>query len=404
MTLNNNKSKNIKGNIWLFFFHPFAAFLLALSNLKSKSSFTVFLLFNILFGYTFIAQNKSADSYSYVQEFKATKRITSDYYLNTLKEYFTFDSNIKDIYTITSNFVVSRISENYHLLMALYAFVFSYFFLKSFRFFVDRQEFRVSYIVYSLAFLFVFSNSIFNINGVRFWTAAWIAVYACFEIVLNKKYIFLLLAIITPLFHISFFSFLGVLIIYLITIKYDKVWAVIFIVSFFVGNFSIELINQYSFLFPKAGQDMAYFYADNYNIQDTVSAIENLPIYAKVFNKLPYLFYNVIVFTFIINSKIFKSNKEIFSLYIFLLIWMSFSNFTMPIPSFGGRFFQLAIPFIMYLYLITYSKIPILSKLIYYFPIIFSYSIFQWLRLVGSVVDYALFYSVFPHIFIKNLF
>lgn len=401
--LKKNQITNSKINILLFFIHPFAAFLLALSNLKSKSTFIIFMLFNILFGYTFIAEEKTADSYSYVQEFNATSKNTTNDYINDFQDYLTFNSNIKDIYVLTCNYLVSRFTQNYHILLALYAIVFSYYFLKSFHFLVDRKEFDKSYIAYSLAFLFIYSNSIYNINGVRFWTAAWLAVYIIFEVVINKNYKFILLSFLTPLIHISYLSFVGVLIIYFLSKKFDKIWVFFFIISFFIGNLSIELVQNYSYLFPKTGQDMAWAYADDYNIKTRMHFIEILPLYAKIFNKLPYLFINVIIFIFIINPKKIMLNVEAYSAYVFLLLWMSFVNFTISIPSFGGRFLYLAIPIIMYICLILYTQIKLLRFSIYLIPIIYSYSIFQWFRQINEIIDYYLLVSIFPHIFLKNL-
>ncbi len=403
MALYDNR-KNSKAGIFLFFIHPFLAFLLSLSNLRSKSSFVVFLLFNILFGYTFIAQNESADSFGYVQEFKAAKNSTTSNYLNDIKDYTTFNSKIKDIYVITCNYLVTRVTDNYHVLLALYAIVFAFFFLKSFRFFVDRPELNRSYIVYLIAFLFVFSNPISNINGVRFYTAAWLAVYVIFQVVVNKNYRFLILALITPLIHISFLSFIAVLLIYLFSIKYDKFWVVLFVISFFVGNIAVELVQNYSALMPQTFQNMAWSYADDVNIQKRLESIQLLPLYAKVLNKLPYLFINALVFIFIAKSRNIKQDKKAYSTYLFLLAWMSFCNFTLPIPSFGGRFIALGIPLIMYVSLAAYKQIPLLKNALLLAPIIFSYSIFLWLRFVGTIIDINLLYQVFPYLIIKNIY
>lgn len=399
-------SKNNIGKIALgvFFIHPFASFLIALNNLKSKRSFTVIFLFFVLFGYTFIATNESADSFHYINEFKDYTRNPSFNLSNDLKEYFTFDSYIKDIYTIITYYLISSFTDNYHLLMALWAAVFSYFFLKSFRFFVEREEFRTSLITALLAFLFIFSNNIFNINGVRFNTAAWVAVYSVFEIVINKKYKYFILALVTPLVHITYISFVVVLILYIFLSKLEKGWIFLFIISFFISEITVNLVQTYQMQLPPALQSMIWSYASEDNLQQRYQIVESLPQYAKFLNALPRYFIQLLMIFFIFNSKKIKKKEESKSVYLFLLIWLSFCNFTMAIPSFGNRFLMLSAPFICYLILLTYRNIPKLRYFVYAIPFVYSYPLLYWARNMVTVSDPFLFTSVFPHILLKNLF
>jgi hypothetical protein len=394
---------NNKEILVMFFIQPFIAFLFAITQLKRKHSFAVIFLFFVLFGFTFIAQNESADSYRYVGEFNRYTHINSNQFSNDIKDFFTFESNIKDIYVLTSYYIVSRITDNYHILMALWAIVFSFFYLKAFRFFVDCPEFKKSLIVSLLTFLFLLSNNIFNINGVRFWTAAWVAVYVVFEVIINKNYKYVALSLILPLIHTSYLFFLLVLAIYLLTRKFDKIWVVLFVASFFVSEISIQLFQNYQDYLPQGMQNLIWSYTADENLADRQNAVENLPLYARILNSLPRFFLNLLMFVFIYNHKrirLFKMENVIF---VFLLIWMSFVNFTMAIPSFGGRFIILAVPFICYQSLLTYKYIPILPKLIYLIPIVYSYTILDWFRNMITVTDPYLLLSVFPHIVIKNL-
>lgn len=395
--------KDNKATLALFFVQPFIAFLIAITQLKSKYSFTVLFLFFVLFGFTFIAQNESADSYHYINEFNQYIFSGSNQFETDIKDFFTFESNIKDIYVVTSYFIVSSLTDNYHILMALWAVVFSFFYLKSFRFFVDRLEFKKSVVVFLLAFLFLYSNNIFNINGVRFWTAAWVAVYIVFEIIVNKNYKFALLSLITPLIHTSYLFFIVVLVIFLLTRKFEKVWVVLFFISFFVSEISIQLVQNYQEYLPQALQNMVWSYTADINLEERTKVVENLPLYAKILNSLPRYFLNLLIFVFIYHNNRIKLLKTGHVVFVFLIIWMSFVNFTMAIPSFGGRFIVLSIPFICYLSLVTYKYIPVLPKLIYLIPFVYSYSILYWLRNMILVTDSYLIISVFPHIVIKNL-
>ncbi len=399
-----NKENHNKGLLIVFFIYPFASFILALNNLKSKYSFRIILLFFVLFGYTFIAENKTADSYSYIQEFHENKNITTSQYLSSLQDILSYETSMKDVYTISTYYLVSRITENYHVLMALWAIVFSFFFLKAFRFFVDRPEFIKSYVASLLVFLFIFSNNIFNINGVRFYTAAWMSVYAIFEIVVNKKLRFLSLIALIPLIHISYFSIWAVMLIYLFSIKYDKFWVMMFIISFFVANISVELIQKYSNLIPTTGQYMANSYAGDDYLREKTEIYADIPLYAKFLISLPRFFINLLVIIFIMNLRIVKSHTLGHKVFLFLLVWMTFVNFTWSVPSVGVRFIALSIPFISYICLIYYRNIPQLRNVIYLVPLIYAYPVFQWIRVMVTVTDPYLLFSLFPHLVIKNLY
>jgi hypothetical protein len=399
----NHAGKNNQKTLAVFFIQPFIAFLLAISQLKSKYSFVVIFSFFVLFGFTFLAQNESFDSFRYIERFHQCIPYDLVQYQHDIADFFTFKSKIKDLYVITSYFIVSRFTDNYHVLMALWAAVFSFFCLKSFRFFVNCPEFEKSLAVFLLAFLFLSSNSIFNINGVRFWTAAWVAVYVVFEMIVNKNYKFTALALLTPLIHISYLFFVGVLIVFLLTRKFENIWMLLFFVSFFVSEISIQLFRNYQEHLPPFIQSVIWSYAAEENLAEHRRVIEQIPLYAKILNSLPRYFLNLMMFVFITNYKrmwLFKSGRVVF---IFLLIWLSFVNFTMAIPSFGSRFIALSVPFVCYLGLLTYRHIPMLPKLIYLIPVVYSYSILYWCRAMISVTDPYLIISVFPHIVIKNL-
>lgn len=398
--------KNTKGklSLFLFFIHPFFAFLIALRHLKSKHSQLVLLLFFTLFGYTFIAENEAADSFHYIAEFNSYLSSTSFSYIRDINEYLTFETSIKDIYTITTYFLVSRFTSNYHVLMAVWAFIFSLFFLKAFKFFTKRPEFKKSIYTAILVFLFIFSNNIFNINGVRFWTAAWLSVYVIFEVIVNKNSIFILLSFIAPLIHVSYIVLPIILLLSTTTNKFEKAFVYLFIISFLFGELSVQLVQNYKSILPQTFQNIIWSYTESDLTAERVKSIVNEPLYARILNAFPRFLLNIFMIMLILRKQYFKMNKEAYAVFMFLLLWLSFCNFTMAIPSFGGRFMVLAFPLMAYLLLLTYSNIKILKKSLLLIPIAFSYVLFIWLRQMILVTDPYLILSFFPHILLKDLF
>ena len=231
----NNNERMAK--LALFIISPFIAFLYSLKNMKSKSSYIVFFLSSILFGLSFTvpsgktAENMS-DGASYRLNFELYRNINYSEFIEGFKEYITFkDGSVKDYYFDTIAFITSRFTDNYHVLFMFFAIIFAFFSLKSFKFLTQEYNFSFSLASFILAYLFMI-NQIFNINGMRFWTAAWVGVYAVFQIFKNGNHRYYWLAVTTPFIHASFWVYIGILIIASIFKRYEKFWGVLFVVSF----------------------------------------------------------------------------------------------------------------------------------------------------------------------------
>ena len=182
------QTKNRGNKLALFFLNPFISAFVSLKDIRDGVSHRILYLWFLVFGIGFCAMNEAVDSFRYVEDFLVESQYTWAQYMQTVKEWATFESNIKDIYTLTVNVLVGHFTSNYHWTYLIYAAVFGYFYIKSLRLFLKYQKVQSNVIFYFLLFLFCYSNPIFNINGVRFWTASWIAVYASLQIVLEKKY------------------------------------------------------------------------------------------------------------------------------------------------------------------------------------------------------------------------
>jgi len=381
---------------------PFGAFLFSLTDITSKSSRVIFFIFCLLFGLSFIPKNQTADSYSYYLEFIQNGNLTLNNLKNIYLDYFSFDGSQRDLYSITMVFIVTRFSDNYHLLFFAYSLIFTYFYISAFGFMLKDNYFRQTIVCLLLAFLFTFSNPVFNINGVRFWTAAWIAVYGIFKIVVDKNYKYYLLFAIIPLIHISFFSLVFVLVAVLLLIRYEKMWIIIFFISFFSGMFVQELLINYLDVFPKMFQYTINEYASNIALMEKTKISEKLPLYAIILNRLPFYYLNLLVGILIIYRKKLDLSDSGKNVFIMTLILFSFVNFIYYIPSLGDRYLALTIPFLTILWLRICNDKKI-KWLVYAIPLVYSYSLLHWLRNMISVSEPYLYLASLPHIIIKYL-
>lgn len=377
--------------IFLFLVSPLVAALYALRNIKTKSSFVTFFLFAIFFGLSFTVESgKTAESRfdgaSYREKFDRYINYGELLYYSRLKEYVEFEEGHKDFYFDTIAFFTSQLTHNYHFLFFIFAAVFAYFALKSFRFLTSEPNFTTSLSCLILAYLFM-SNQIFNINGVRFWTAAWIGVYCIFQLIKNGDKRYLWLALLTPFVHSAFFLFVVVLLFgYFFKKLNHKLWVFLFLVSFLASNLSVELVRSVSDYLPPFLKRTAESYTDESYIGEVDNKGSGFIWVTEIFKFLVRAYMNLMVWLFIKNSKMILSNPKTSRLYPFLLIWMVFVNFTMPIPSLGGRFMMLAYPIIAYIWLVNFKGVKY-QRLLFAMPIVFVFSFYTQAILYFKVLE-----------------
>lgn len=389
-------SENTVIKVILFLVSPILALLFSLRTLKTRSSFIIIFLFSVFFGLAFTVSkgkqsDNSIDGSSYREKFEHYKYVTESKFFKGLIEYLAFEKGKQDYYFDTVAFYVSRFTSNYHIMFMVFAIVFTFFALKSLKFFVEEKNYSTSLACFILLYLFTI-NQIFNINGVRFWTAAWVGVYSVLQIFRNGKYRYFLLLLCTPFFHGAFWIFIGVTVIAYFGKNLNKLWIILFFVSFLVSNVSLDLVRNYIDLFPTFIVKMAESYTDEAYVQQRASGGTGFYWVAATFNFLVRVYMNFLVYLFIKNSKEIIDNAKTKNLFSFLLVLMVFVNFTMAIPSLGGRYMMLAYPIIAYIWLVNFKGRKY-NKVLYAMPVIFSFSFYVQAVLYMKVLEPVFYFS-----------
>lgn len=390
----------------LFLLNPFISAIASLKNIRDGVSHKFLYLWFLVFGIGFCAMNEAADSFRYVEDFMVESRYTWAQYMQEVREWATFESNIKDIYTLTVNVLVGKFTSNYHWTYLIYAAVFGYFYIRSLRLFLKYQKVQNNVIFYLLLFLFCYSNPIFNINGVRFWTASWIAVYASLQIVLEKKYYYFLLLVITPLVHGTFLIWISLFIISLISGRFNKIWKVLFVASSFVSAVSfLSILDNYSGYLPQFMQNLIWSYTQSEGALKKMSGelTAALPLYARIFNALPGYFILFLSYLIVFNSKKFTDNPTSKHTYQIFIVLATLTNFLSAIPS-VYRFKALVVPFIVILWAMNHDKFRNFDKCFYSIPLCYCYSLLYWYRNMSSVTELYLYLLPAPFTAIYYLF
>lgn len=400
------QTHNLGNKLALFFLNPFISAIVSLKNIRDGVSHRILYLWFLVFGIGFCAMNEAADSFRYVEDFLVESQYTWAQYMQTVREWATFESNIKDIYTLTVNVLVGHFTSNYHWTYLIYAAVFGYFYIKSLRLFLKYQQVQSNVIFYFLLFLFCYSNPIFNINGVRFWTASWIAVYASLQIVLENKYHYSLLLVITPLVHGTFPIWISLLFISLISGRFNKIWKALFVASSFVTALSfLSILDDYSGYLPQYMQNQIWSYTQSEGALKKMSGelTADLPLYAQIFNALPGYFTLFLSYLIVFNSKKFTENPTSKHTYQIFIVLATLTNFLSAIPS-VGRFKALVVPFIVILWAMNHDKLRNFDKYFYYIPLCYCYSLLYWYRNMSSVTELYLYIFPAPLTIIYYLF
>lgn len=398
--MNHRASKAI-----LFILNPFISAIFSLKDIRDGVSHRFLYLWFLIFGIGFCAISEVADSFRYVEKFMIEHNYTWSQYMMEINEYFTFESNIKDIYTLTVNFFVGRFTNNYHWTYFIYAAVFGFFYIKSLKIFLRHNNVSNNIVFYALLFMFCYSNPIYNINGVRFWTAAWIGVYVALSVFVDKNYKKLPLLILLPLVHGTSVIWVAIMAIALLLNRFQTITIGLFIVSSFVSAVSyLDILNDYSYLLPQFLQNQIWSYTESEMALKRLSGVSQYgKAYADFLIALPGYFQILLSYLLILNRKEINRDKRAGYVLTIMLALAAITNFLSGIPSMG-RFKALVIPMLVIVWAYNYRILKKYDKYFNVVPFIYAYSLLYWYRRMSAISELYLYIFPAPLTVIKYLF
>ena len=399
------QTKSVGSNLILFFLNPFLSAIVSLKNIRDGVSHRILYLWFLVFGIGFCAMNEAADSFRYVEEFMMESQYTWGRYLQEVREWATFESNIKDIYTLTINVLVGQFTSNYHWTYLIYAAVFGFFYIKSLKIFLKHQMVKKEIVFYALLFMFCYSNPIFNINGVRFWTAAWIGVYVALNLFVERKYRMIPLLILMPLVHGSSVIWVVIMLAAIILSRFQKVTIGLYLASSFVSAVSyLNILDDYSYMLPQFMQNQIWSYTESEMALERLAGISEYgAAYADFLIALPGYFQILLCILLILNRKEINQNKKAGILMTVMLALAAITNFLSGIPSMG-RFQAFVIPFLVIVWSMNHDILKKYDRYFYAVPILYAYSLLYWYRHMSGVTELYLYIFPAPLTAINYLF
>lgn len=337
----------------LFVINPFLGLIYSLYRLNTRSSYVIFFLFFITVGITMVPPNinnpsLNLDVYYYHALFEdLSKSSYSDLKL-AISKYLEGDGT-HDIVMYILYFIMSRFTNNYHILFGAIAGIMGYFCCKSMRYITSDKNFGFS--LSSLCIILMLNAVMIDkVCVFRFYIAYWISIYSFFKIFIdnNKKYWLLLAS--TPLFHGSFFVVFFVIALYYL-VNYFRKYLVFFVIVSFALGFIVTNLIQYFLQFLPMGVASHY---DAYIDEEYVKRVTTgtglfwIRRLAEIMiSTLPTL----VLLVMNNHYSQYINNKEQNNMFCLLAAFVIFVNITISVPSLGSRFLMFIYPLFAYCFI-----------------------------------------------------
>lgn len=369
-------SHNIAMMFVLSFFFPILGAIFSFFTYRDKNAKNIFWLFCSFLGLihifhpegTVLGEGIDGGRYALELIYMHNNIDSLTQFLGTL-----YNESELDIYQPILTYFVSRFTDNPHWLFFVFAIVFGYFYSRNIWYLFDKLPSKFPKILWILIAYYILICPIWNINGVRMWTALHIFVYGAMPYILEKKTKGIGWCFLSVFVHFSFIVPLLILIVYrLFYIKHVILLFVFYIVSLFVKtinwNFLRDLLSNISFLQTKT----------SYLSEEYIEVIESRQYawHVLLAEDVSYWVIQILIFiSFYLYCKDRINWSECLkNLYSFSLFIYSISNVMSSIPS-GSRFLIVSkmfmLPFIILLLANNlYGKKK--SILLFYIPLIFS--------------------------------
>jgi hypothetical protein len=320
----------------LFLFWPLLAFITALASYSKKESRTVVYLFLIYFGLTFVVGSAGNDAERYALMLRNNAQMPFSAFFSIVGGLYS-DTTV-DVVEPLISFIVSRFTSYAGILFAVYAAIFSFFYLKSVDLLFPKYQDNKGWNSSVFFIFFILVLPITAINGFRMWTAAWIFFYGAYHVVLNRDIKFLAVALSASLVHFSFISANIILIIYFFAGNRNMIYIPITLLSFVLPRILAPVFQMISIRFGGGLQARYETYSNEGYVISQQEMYKQAAWFLNLSNEL--IFYYLIFAIIIVKIRYgnLMRGKVESNLFSFLLLLLAFVNFGKAIPSLGERF------------------------------------------------------------------
>lgn len=333
-----------KSELLFFLLWPFGALVRSLRNFRTPQAKTIFWLFCIYFGFVFVFADPftgGADSAGYAKNL--IKLHGNPFSWNALiASFYNGEDQTVDIYQPLATWLVSLFTGDPRVLFMLFAAVFGFFYAQNLWMIFNTINKKAGLILMLFMFAYALVNPIWNINGVRMWTAAQLFLFGNLRYFLmndKKGWIWSALSVFV---HFSFLFPVAVLAAYIILPKKDHWFFAFYIFTAFLVEIKLTQVRDFlsflpDFLQPRVTSYTNEDYAER--IGEAVNTTTWHVMWASYFST--WINYAWIVAVYIRRKQWVKNYPQFYRIFMFALLMGGFANISAQVPS-GGRFITVA--------------------------------------------------------------
>ena len=365
------QSNNKTNALILTFLFPFVGLIYSLTNWRQSWAKNAFWLACIYLGSVLIYEldgvvlGLGRDGGRYV--INLMEMYASQIPLNQLLDKYLIEEDTMDLYQPVLTWLVSRYTDNGHVLFAAFAIVFGFFYSRNIWYILEKLPNKRLGYLFVLVTLYFLVCPITQINGVRMWTATHVYVYAMMPYILERDKSKIWWVLLTPLIHFSFLYVALFAVVWLLLpyrLKSQSSWfliigLILFVVSLFINTLNLNAIGgmlaEYS---PDSFENRieGYVNEDVANRNAEARSLNNW--YVGASGAVSHWCFNLLLLVMLpCLKRNFKNNYGLMQLYAFSLFLGSLANIMAIIPS-GGRFQILSQMFKVPLILLVVLNIP----------------------------------------------
>ncbi len=395
-----NVSTTTVTKVVLFFIWPVLSLFWSLMTYRSKVSRLLVYGFCIFYGFTFVISNKEMDAERYM---RYLEKLAMEKGLGlSLFEYLN-QPNGTDITLTSVTYFVSRFTDNYSFLFAVFAIIFGFFYLRNVNslFHELKKTRNINGIIFLIFFAFLVP--IFDINAFRFWTATWVFFYGTYNYIITEKKKWLIWSALACLIHFSFLMGNTVLCIYVLFGNRMLAYTILFALSFFFSGQIIGFSTSAAEFLGGGFSRKAVGYTNPEYIKWMTENFNSSDWFVLYVN--PLVKYYLLGMMAFIHFKYKKMRKDtqMRNLFSFSILMMAFATFGHFIPGLD-RFTKVSFLFLTAYIILFYSKTD--KKGINFSTVIGLVPMLIWIAIrfrigVETMNIYLLFPSIFGLIFPK---
>lgn len=383
----------------LVFLWPFAGLITSLKNWRQPWAMNVFWVVCAFMGAIQIYHpagtilGDGSDAGRYVLELQEMHR-SVDSFAEVSRHFYDGDTN--DVFRSILQYLVSRFTENGHVFFFVLAIIYGFFYSRNIWYILNRiKDQRIKWLWVMVAAFFLVCP-IWNINGVRMWTALHVFVYGAMPYLLEGKKKGLIWSAASILIHHSFIFPIVLLALFFVLGRRtsSKGWVTTLFFIFYIITLTIKSLD-FGALNAALQVYLPNFYndrIDGYVNEDTLARnLESLTQnswHVAFFNEIHYWINQVlVVFTYLIFKRNGCKLSGLLPLFCFSLLIYGFSNILACVPS-GGRYITISQMFMVATFLLTYKYWAYDKSLSRFMPIIMIVFAFSLIFEVRKGFDY----------------